>query len=200
MKHLLLSIGLCLCLAASACAQITTPKGSRSDTINLKIREVDLLLKLLPLILTKDQLNSKILPTIEKNRDILRKELAYEDDELAKLESDLDTALTNAYSKGAYPARTTSQEVADKTSRLGLQRQIIVGAMTDNMIDALNACLNTGQKKALLGSFDLKFMATELGVKVETLTDDTKMRFFVQNVFLDPIAYDILLKLAKTAQ
>lgn len=196
-KHLLLSLGLCLALSTGASAQLTTSKGAKSDEINAKIHEVDMLMQVLPLLLTKDQLNDKILPGIEKNRATLKKELEYEDGELAKLESMLDEALDGAYMKGSYPARKSTTEIADKTYKLGLQRQIIVNFMTDAMIDVLTATLNAGQKKALLGSFDPKFI--DPSAKPETITDDRKMRFFVQRVFLDPTTYEILKKLARTA-
>lgn len=194
-KQLLLSIGLCLALSAGANAQLTTPKGAKSDEINAKIHEVDMLMQILPLLLTKDQLNDKILPAIEKNRETFRKELEYEDGELAKFESILDEALTGAYTKGSYPARKSTNEIADKTYKLGLQRQIIVSLMTDNMVDVINATLNAGQKKALLGSFDPKFI--DPTAKPETITDERKMKFFVQRIFLDPTTYEILKKMAR---
>jgi hypothetical protein len=197
MKQLILSSALCLALLTGASAQLTTSKGAKSDEINMKMHEVDMLLQVLPLLLTKDQLTEKLLPAIEKNRETLRKELEYEDGELAKLEPLLDDAIEGAYNKGTYPPRKSTGEVADKTYRLGLQRQIIYGLMTDSMIDAVNATLNAGQKKALLGSFDPKFI--DPTAKPESITDDKKMRFFVQRIFLDPTTYEILKKLARTA-
>lgn len=196
MTRILLSFALCFALVGGASAQVT-PKGDKSDQINQKMHEVDLLLQILPLLLRKDQLNDKILPAIEKTRATFRKELEYEDGELAKLEAGLDEAIDGAYSKGAYPARKMTTEVADKTYKLGLQRQIIVSSMTEDMIDMLNTTLDAGQKKVLLGSFDPKFI--DPTAKPETVTDDKKMHFFVQRVFLDPTTYEILKKLARTA-
>jgi hypothetical protein len=198
MKHLLLSFCLCLVLAGAATAQELTAKGAKSDEINAKIHEVDMLMQILPLLLTKDQLNDKILPAIEKNRATFRKELEYEDGELAKLEPMLDEALTGAYDKGSYPARKSTGDIADKTYKLGLQRQIIVSLMTDAMIDTVNTTLNAGQKKALLGSFDPKFI--DPSAKPETITDDRKLKFFVQRIFLDPTTYEILKKMARLAK
>ena len=195
MKHLLLSLALCLSLSAGASAQVLTSKGDRSDQINIKMHEVDLLLQVLPLLLTKEQINVKLLPAIEKNRELLRKELIYEDDELAKMEPILDDALKGAYEKGAYPPRKTSDEVANKTRSLGLKRKIVELEMVGAMTEALEATLNSGQKKAMLGSFDPKFIAP--GQKPETVTDQMKMNFFVERVFLDPTTYEILKKLAK---
>ena len=195
MKHLILSIAICLGILSGASAQVTTPNGARSDQINLKMRDVDVLLQVLPLLLTKDQINNKILPAIEKNREVLKKELQYEDDELAKLEPLLDGAISAAYEKGTYPARTMTSEVADKTYKLSLQRKVFVGIMIDSMVDVLKTNLNAGQMKALIGSFDPKFI--DPAAKPESLTDDKKMRFFIDRVFLDPIAYEVLKKLGK---
>ncbi len=196
-KHLLLSFVFCIGLTSGANAQFETPHGKRSAEINEKIHEVDLLIKVVPLVLTKDQLNKKILPEIEKDRDLYRKELAYEDDQLAKLEPDLDAAIAAAYAKNAYPPRTTTSEVADTTGKLTLQRQIFTGKITDDMIDLLNATLDAGQKKVVFGTFDNRFINP---AKPESVTDEIRMRFFVQNVIMDPTTYDILVKLLKTAQ
>ena len=195
MKHLLLSTALCLSLFAGANAQVTTSKGDRSDQINVKIHEVDLLLQILPLILTKEQINGKLLPAIEKNRDLLRKELSYEDDELAKMESILDDAIKGAYDKGAYPPRKTTDEVAGKTKSLGLKRSIVELEMVGAMTEVIDATLNPGQKKAMLGSFDPKFINPN--IKPEAITDQMKENFFIERVFLDPTTYEILKKLVK---
>jgi len=196
MKHLL-SLALLLSLFACANAQVTTDKGGKSDAINHKISEVDRLIKLMPLILTKSQLNDKILPAIEKNRETLKKELAWEDDQLEKIESLLDDAIKGAYEKGVYPPQKVIMTVADLSRKVGIQQQIVAGFMVDAMIDVLKATLNAGQMKAMLGSFDPRYI--DPTAKPEAVTDDRKMRFYVQNVFLDPITYDILKKLAKTA-
>lgn len=197
MKHLLLSLALCIGILGSASAQFTTPNGAHSDQILLKMREVDILLQLMPLILTKDQINTKLLPTIEKNRDIFRKELQYEDDELAKLEPMLDEAMANSYDKGAYPPRKITDDVLARTSKLATQRDVFVGIMVSAMDDTLIATLNPGQMKALLGSFDSHFI--DPNAKPESITDARRRRFFIQRIFLDPIAYEVLKKLAKTA-
>jgi len=194
MKHLLLSIAICIGIASVAGAQVLTPNGNRSDQINLKMHEVDMLIQIMPLLLTKDQF-PKILTAIEKNREILRKELQYEDDELAKLEPLLDDAMKGAYEKGAYPPRKMSDTVADKTAKLSLQRRIIVAMMIHNMSDVLDTTLNVGQKKAIIGSFDPKFI--DPSAKPDSMSDDRKTSFFIERVFLDPITYEILKKLDK---
>jgi len=197
MKHLLLSLGLCFSLLSVSSAQVTTDKGGKSDQILMKMHEVDMLLQILPLLLKKEQINDKILPTIEKARDLLRKEEAYEDDELAKLEPILDDAISGAYTKGAYPARKTTDEVATKTKNLSLKRSIVELEMVGSITDMLKVTLDAGQMKAMLGSFDPKFI--DPSIKPEAMTDDLKMNFFVRRVFMDATTYEILKKLGKPA-
>ena len=195
MKHFLLSIALCLGIVAGVSAQITTPNGAKSNQINAKIHEVDMLLQIMPLLLTKEQINGKLLPAIEKNRESFKKELIFEDDELAKMEAMLDEALSGAYNKGSYPPRKITGDVAERTAKLATQRRIFVGVITENMIETVKATLNAGQLKALIGSFDPRFI--DPTVKPETITDDRKLRFFVDRVFLDDTTYEILKKLGK---
>ncbi|MDR3691817.1 MAG: hypothetical protein P4L46_20730 [Fimbriimonas sp.] len=197
MKHLLLSLGLCLALVTGASAQITTDKGSKSDEINLKIHEVDLLLQILPLLLTKDQLNNDVLPAVEQARAIAKKELQAEDDALAKMEPIVDQALADAYAKGAYPSRTMIDEVAKTTKTYANKRLITELNMVSVLTAMLEKTLNSGQKKALINSFDPKFI--DPAAKPESMSDEAKMNFFVRRVFLDPMVYEVLKKLAKAS-
>jgi len=48
------------------------------------MHEIDMLLQLLPPLLTKTQLQRQDLPASKKNRETLKKESVYEDEELAK--------------------------------------------------------------------------------------------------------------------
>ncbi len=192
MKHLIPSIALAFGILAGASAQVT-PNGAHSDVINMKIHEVDMLLQIMPLLLTKDQINHKIVPAIEKARDQFKKELAFEDDELAKIEPLADEAIKNAYEKGAYPPRTITGEIAGKESKLEIQRKVFMGVLIQNMQEVLDATLDSGQKKVILGSFDTGFI--DPTAKPGSVTDDKKMRFFIQRIFLDPTSYEILKKL-----
>ncbi len=194
MKHLLLSLGLCCALFTGANAQILTEKGSRSDQINIKIHEADLLLQLLPLLLTKEQIVNDVLPAVEVARDIQRKQLRVEDDALANMEPILDQALTDAYSKGAYPSKKIIDEVAKTTKNLGNQRIITQLKMVSVLTTMLEKTLNAGQKRALVNSFDPKFI--DPSIKPESMSEEAKMNFFVKRVFMDNLAYDVLKKLA----
>jgi hypothetical protein len=195
MKHLLLSLGLCLALFTGASAQITTDKGDKSNEINLKIHEVDLLIQLLPLLLTKDQLNHDVLPTIEIVRDMERKELQAEDEALAGMEADLDATLKDAYEKGAYPARKVIDEVSQTTGKFATKQLLTQLQMVAAVTAMLEKTLNAGQKKVLINSFDPRFI--DPAAKPETMTAEAKMNFYVKRVFLDPYVYNILKKLAK---
>ncbi len=197
MKHLLLSLALCISLLAGAHAQILTDKGSKSDLTNQKMHEIDILLQVLPLLLTKDQINTKILPAIEKSRQLLRTELQLEDDALAKMDPLLDESITAAYEKGAYPARKVTDEVAKTTASFNIKRKFVEIQMVAAMTDVLKETLNAGQKKVMANSFDPKFINPD--VKPDTISEDMKTNFFVERIFMDPMTYDVLIKLAKIA-
>jgi len=194
MKQLLLCLALCFALVAGANAQLTTEKGSKSDQINIKIHEVDLLLQILPLLLTKDQLNNDVLPALETVRNLEKKQLKLEDEALQNMEPDLDKALKDAYEKGAYPSKAIIGEVSKQTKDLGMKRLVVQLNMVSVMTAILEKTLNAGQKKALENSFDEKFI--DPSAKAGTLSQEAKINFFVKRVFLDPLTYEILKKLA----
>ncbi len=195
MKPLLLSLGLCFAVCSSANAQINTDKGTKSDLINMKIHQADLLLQILPLVLTKEQLTNDVLPAVEVARSLQKKQLMLEDDALANMEPILDEALTAAYEKGAYPSKKMIDEVVKTTKTLANKRIITTLNMVSVLTVMLEKTLNAGQRKAMINSFDPKFI--DPSAKPETMTDQAKMNFFVKRVFMDPVAYEILKKLAK---
>jgi hypothetical protein len=194
MKQLLLIIGLCFALIGGANAQIITDKGNKSDQINIKLHEADLLLQLLPLLLTKEQIVNDVLPVVEVARGMQKKQLQIEDEALASLEPIVDAALNDAYTKGAYPSKKMIEEVAKTTKNMSNQRLIVQLKMVSVLTTMLQKTLNIGQKRALINSFDPKFI--DPSAKPESLSEEAKMNFFVKRVFMDSMAYDVLKKLA----
>ena len=194
MKHFLITIGLCFALLTGANAQITTDKGNKSDQINLKLHEADLLLQIMPLLLTKDQLLNEVIPAVEVARSMQKKQLQIEDDALASMEPIIDEALASAYGKGAYPSRKMTDEVAKTTKSLSNQRLIVQLKMVSVLTTMLEKTLNMGQRRALVNSFDPKFI--DPSAKPESMSEEAKMNFFVKRVFMDNMAYDVLKKLA----
>jgi hypothetical protein len=193
MKTLLLCIALIFALVAGASAQpITTDRGKTSDEVFLKIRKIDLLNHILPMLLTKDQIN-KLLPAIEQARGKQKQELAREDEELAKLKAQVDEAYVAAIEKGVYP-KEVSTVVAAKTRQMSIARQIVLGEMIEIVEKAVTTHLNEGQRKAMIGSFAASYIAP--GRKPEDITDAIRMKFFIESVLLDPLTREILIEVA----
>ncbi len=184
------------CLSTFSLAQITTEKGKQSDQVNIKISKLDLLIKLVPLALRKEQYPD-LLTGIEKARDLERQALSKEDEQLAALDGDLTAAIDNAVEKGQYPPRTTQDLIAGKIQEMTNARMLVHYKMIKAVSDAIKSKLNAGQIKVIAGSFAPQFI--DPSVPKDKMTDEVKIDFFIDRVFLDPLAYDLLLEMAKHA-
>ena len=196
-------IALLICLLETCPAQgaqsapVQSPpadKMSRSQETQAKIHQVDLLVSILPLVLTKDQIKD-ILLTLEKVRAKQQSILASEDDEILKLDKEVDDTLTLAITKDQYPPRVLQNKVFNVTRALSLRRQVAVNEYIDEVFTTLDKILNAGQKKAMAGSLDPAYFAP--GVKADTLKDIDKIKAFIRMKLLDPVAYTLLVKLSK---
>ncbi|AIE83885.1 hypothetical protein [Fimbriimonas ginsengisoli] len=199
MKHLLLSFGLLFALGASATAQIstpplTTPKAADSDRAIIRIRQVDMLIQILPLTLRKDQYGP-ILTALERARAKEKQIRSLEDDDLAKIAKKLEDAVNNGIDKGEYPPKELQVEAAKLMRAMGIRRQIATAEMTDEFVEATKGVFDDGQKKVMANSLDLVLDQT----KKDSMKEEDKVKFFVKRIFLDEVTYDLLLKLQKHA-
>jgi hypothetical protein len=195
MSKFLLCVGLCLAVLAAGSAQtIDDQKAKRSDEVIVKVRQLDLLNHILPVIMTKEQLRT-ILPAIEKARGNVRTIQRMEADDLIKFEAKVDAALGKAYETGQVPTRDLLGELQKLMHALGVRRSIAVGENMEAVMKVVEQTLDPGQKKAAANSMDPGEI--EPGRKVEEMTEEQKLRFWVQYVLLDPIAYEVLVKLSR---
>lgn len=168
--------------------------AEKSDQILDKVTQLDILNRLLPLVLTKEQYG-KILPAVEKARQRVRDTQKKEADELKSLEPKLDTAMKDALDKGKVP----TQELLKESSALFnqfRQRRLLVGIENeDAVLKVTKETLNLGQFKAAVNAFSPRLADPTLDPA--KLDDDTKLRLFVRTILLHPGAYDLLLKLSK---
>lgn len=197
MKHLLLSLGLFAALVAAAPAQSggTTPKAAQSDATMQKIRQIDVLIQLLPLNLKKDQID-KLLTGLEKAKEAEKKIRMMEDDDLEKVAPKISAALKNALEKGTYPPRELQNEVASLTRAFSIRRQIATGEMVEDMYKVVDG-LEAGQKTIMAKSLDSATLDPSL--KGATMTDEQKIKFYIRRILLDFTAYESLKELRKTA-
>ena len=198
MKHLLVSLGLfaTLLVAAPAQAPTPTPKAAQSDATMQKIRQLDVLIQLLPLNLKKTQIDV-LLTGLEKAKESERKIRVLEDEDLGKLSPKVATALKNALDKGEYPPRELQNEIASLTRAMGIRRQVATGEMVEDLYKVVDTGLEAGQKTIMAKSLDSAALDPSLkGVK---MTDEQKVKFYIRSILLDITAYESLKELRKTA-
>lgn len=182
-------------VAAVAVAQPLSPEqqAKRSDEILKKMRQMELANQILPLVMTKDQLR-QVLPPIEKARRNVRDLQTEEFETMRKFEERLDTAIKNATDKGQLPGQTLLVEMNRLLLAFSLKRQAVASENVTLVLDVLNKTLNAGQLKAAANSLDMRLF--DPSVKAEELTETAKVRFYVGQVLLDPLSYDLLVKMS----
>lgn len=191
---LLLCMLVTLTVGSLLTAQAGVDRAKRSDEIMAKARKMDLLNQILPLLLTREQLD-KILPAVEKARLTAKKTEIAEYEELLKLEPGLDKSLKEAYDHGKVPAQETLSSVAKTYRTLDLARGIIANQNIDLVQAVLEKELTVGQKKTLIGS--LRPQLYDSSIDPAKLTDEKRMRFFIDYVLLDFHSYEVLMELQK---
>ncbi len=172
---------------------LSDERGKKADQVLAKVRQIDLLNQILPILMTKDQLD-KILPVLEKARQAVKDQQRREYEQLVKLEPDLDKAIKDGNDKGLVPGTDVIKKVFVVFKAFAITRKAIADDNTVNVMAIVKATLNAGQIRSMQnalspGTFDPSLDASKM-------TDDEKLKFFVQNILLDPAAYDTLVKLA----
>ncbi len=198
MKHLSQSILFLLffSFAGAALAQSPEAESERSSRIVDHIRDVDLLNKILPIVWTKAELNA-VLPEIEKVRKKVNETHHQEYLTLAGLDAKVSAAMDKALNDGNLPGKELMNELEGALDKMALARTAIGRANEDNVYTVVAATLNVGQKKAMANALDPGLMSPNL--RSEKMTDEEKIRFFIRNILLDPLAYDLLVKLSMSS-
>ncbi len=169
-------------------------RGKRADEIISKIKRMDLLNQLLPLVMTKAQLD-KVLPAVENARKEVRKAEMVEYDMLVKLEPKVDIALKEGIDEQKLPPGETMKEVAATFKTMHIRRQAIIADNVDTVMAVLEKELNAGQKKAAANAIQPTLFDPTLDPS--KMTDSAKMRLYVQAIILDGEAYDLMLKMSQ---
>jgi uncharacterized protein YejL (UPF0352 family) len=190
-----LASALLLC-AGQSFGQNTTPNGAASDATNRKIHKLDLLIKLVPLVLRKEQFDP-LLACMDKARELERAEQEREDKILAEMDPTVTDAVDNAIQKGIYPPKDLQEDIVKKLDAVG-NKQIIVSLNMVNIItNTITTLFNEGQRKTMIGSFASSFINP---ANPASVTDDVKFAFYIKRVFLDVDAYDLLKEMEKSAK
>lgn len=197
MRNLFICLGLCLLsVAAFSRQEIVTPKGANSDQTLLKIHQVDMLTQLLPLAIKKDQFNP-ILIAIEKARANEKKIRAMEDSDLEKIDPELGDAVKNGIEKGTFPSHDMEVRAATLLRAMGIRRQVALGENIESVYEAVKATFDLGQLKVMANSLDVS--AFDPNLKKDKMDEPARVKFFIRQVLLDGVSYDLLIKLQKMA-
>jgi len=188
-------------IGASASAG-TSPKlqdpevAARSQKVQENMRRIDLLMQLMPLIIRKDQFD-KILPVYAKIKAEQRKVLEDEDKQLLALEAEVNESLKKARENGVFPKKDLVKKCILLVRALGIRRIMARGELSEMLYKTIDECFDSGQKKVMT-SIDWKEL--DPSADLTGKSDADKMKFFNRVIFLDPLAYDILLDLDKKAR
>jgi len=193
-RKLLLALCMLFGLFAISAAQDVDPEMAKQSTAILtRMRKVELLNELLPLILEKQQIN-RILPTIEKIRAKQRKLIEQEHKDLLEFDQPTVTVVDDGV-KGKMPSSTYVTTILAFYHANDIRRQVAMGENLDILMPALKQILNPGQLKVMANSLTVTFFEPDL--TPNEMNDETKMRVFAREVLLDPLTYDLLLQMAK---
>jgi hypothetical protein len=178
---------------SGAIAQVSTNDPHKMGPILDKMAELDLANRILPLLLTKDQI-AKLLPEIEKARKNVRDQEKKEADRLKELQPEIDK-----YHSEIFEGKTPPQAFLDKMTALFKKfDNERVGVKVANALilsEAMNKHLNEGQIKAAVGVVDKIY--DEQNKKWDNGTAAQKLQFYAVSIFMGERAYDLLVRMGR---
>jgi hypothetical protein len=182
-----------LMLFTGAVAQVSTNDPHKMGPIVDKMSELDLANRILPLLMTKEQI-AKMLPEIEKARKNVRDQEKKEADRLKALQPEIDK-----YHAEIFEGKTPPQAFLDKMTALFKKFESErVGVKIANALilsDAMNKHLNEGQIKAAVGVVDKIYDEQN-----KTWADGTaaqKLQYYAITIFMGERAYDLLVRMGR---
>lgn len=193
MKQILALLALSIVTLPVLAQSTSDQRAERSTRILTQVHRLDLLNQILPILLTKEQIN-KILPTLEKAKQAIRETEAKEVELLKTIEAKVDESVKNGIEKGEVPDREILKKVLATFQYFQIARQSVVEANVDRTVEAMKSCMNAGQTKSAMNAIDWKKFNPSLNP--EKMSDDEKLRLYVKVVLLDPLAYDVLRDIA----
>ncbi len=197
MKRIIFCLSLCMAIATLGLAQSKSDaRAKHSGEILTKSRKIDLLNQIIPILLTKKQMNA-ILGALEVVNAEVEKTEQVEFDTMAKLEGELDTTIQAGIEKNQVPPKAFTDKLARTFNALEIHRQLIMGNNIEKVRDVLNATLNSGQKAAAANAIDATYFDPSL--KPADLTQKVKLDMYIRVVLLDPRTYSMLTEMFKHA-
>lgn len=192
MKRFLIVLGIILVFSGVAVSQPSSEKAKQSAATLDKMRQIDLLNHLLPLVMTKEQIR-KILPSIEKARRDVRTQEDEEAKFLAQSSAKVEKAVKDGVDKGDVPDKQLLRELNAMIRLFSMKRKEIGDDNAKMVMEVAKTTFNAGQLKAMANSLDFKVYYP--GVKPEEVKDEDKINLFIREILLDPLAYDLLVRM-----
>lgn len=189
MKRFYFAVCLILALVGAGYAQ---DKAAQSNAVLDKMRQIDLLNHILPLALQKDQIR-KLLPIIEKARRDVKLQTDEEAKFLQQYSAKVDKAVKDGIDKGDVPDKELMKELNAMVRMFSMKRAAVASDNATMVLDIMKTTLNAGQLKVAANSLDFKLYYPSM--KPEETKDEDRLKLFVQEVMLDPLAYDLLVKM-----
>jgi len=161
--------------------------------INLKIRRVEILDQLLPVLLTKDQIN-KLLPKIEKARqlevDLQKKELGM----LKDFEPLVDTELDNGIKKQMITSAEFNTKYLTLLAKVKAGRAGLIALSTGMVYEEMKKVLNAGQMTAAAKAVPAHLLG---GRPLDQVPQEEKLQVWIREVMLDRASYDLLVDMTR---
>lgn len=180
-------------LLVAAPSQVNPDTGKKSREILAKMRQLEVVNQLAPLVLTKAQANA-LLTVIERCR---KKEFDLEAKEAAQLRSvepKVDEALKKGVQEGAVPTGELIKELNTMHTAFLIARGSVLEENTEAVLAAMKSNLNAGQLKAAEKSINPKEFDPR--AEPEKMTQDDRIRIFIKAVMTDAACYEVLVKMS----
>jgi hypothetical protein len=188
-----LVVTIALLLFCTGFAQVSTNDPNKILPILDKMAELDLANRVLPLLMTKDQIK-KLLPEIEKARKNVRDQEKKEADRLKALQPEIDKYHGEIF-QGKTPPKAFLDKFTTLLKKFENERLQVKVANALLLSDAIKKNLDEGQLKAIVGVVDKIYDDQEKEWKDGTT--DQKIQFYAISIFMGDRCYDLLVRLSR---
>lgn len=171
-----------------------TGPSENAIKFDVNVRRLDILNQLLPVLLTKKQIN-ELLPTLEKARANVRQVRADEDKLVQKLSVDLEKAIKAGVETQKIPTLKELATLNNVYRTFDITRGMTAYKNVDMVLEAFKKIANKGQLKVAAQSLNPRFFDNT--ADPSKMTDEQKIKVFIREIILDPLTYDLLVKIAK---
>lgn len=194
MKTRILLLVVIASLSASVFASQSNAPGDKATEIGKKIRQLDLLNQILPVLMTKEQLKA-IIPAVQKARNeervLAQKELKM----MIEKEAKVDAAIKEGKSKHLVPSQELVAELSQMYNAFVIARRMMMSSQVEAIRLVMEKNLNKGQIKAAANALNPKIF--DPSADLSSITEERKLDLWIQNILLDPQAFDLLVELSK---